>query len=83
MGMSADYVLQRTLPTSAVRTVWVIESALSGSRDVPVSLNARGNLLTFVTDMRPEHGPFRSYLAILLADGRKVPISPKIDMQSP
>ena len=39
--------------------------------------------MTFVTDMRPEQGPFRSYLAIVLADGRKVPISPKIDMQSP
>ena len=83
MGMSVDYVLLDTLPTSAVQTVWVIESAQGASRDVPVPLNAQGNLMTFVTDMRPEHGPFRSYLAILLADGRKVPISPKIDMQSP
>jgi len=83
MGMSVDYVLLDTLPTSAVQTVWVIESAQGASRDVPVPLNAQGNLMTFVTEMRPEHGPFRSYLAIMLADGRKVPISPKIDMQSP
>ena len=33
--------------------------------------------------MKPEDGPFRSYLAIVLADGQKVAISPKIDMQSP
>ena len=83
MGMSVDYVLLDALPTSAVQTVWVIESAQGASEDVPARLDARGNLMTFVTDMRPEHGPFRSYLAIVLADGRKIPISPKIDMQSP
>jgi len=83
MGMSVDYVLQGALPTSAVATVWVIESAQGASVEVPVRLNAQGNLMTFVTDMRPEHGPFRSYLAAMFAGGRRTPISPKIDMQSP
>jgi hypothetical protein len=83
MGMNVDYVLLDNLLSSAVRTVWVIESAQGASTDVPVRLDAQGNLMTFVTNMRPEHGPFRSYLAIVLTDGRKVPISPKIDMRSP
>ena len=83
MGMSVDYVLTNALPSAAERTVWVIESAQGASTDVPVRLDAQGNLMTFVTDMRPEHGPFRSYLAIVFADGRKVPISPKIEMRSP
>jgi hypothetical protein len=81
MGMSVDYVLQGELPASAAATVWVIESA-QGEQAIPVQLNAKGNLMTFV-NMRPEHGPFRSYLAVVYSDGRKVPISRKIDMRSP
>jgi hypothetical protein len=81
MGMSVDYVLQGELPASAAATVWVIESA-QGEQAIPVQLNAKGNLMTFV-NMRPEHGPFRSYLAVVYSDGREVPISRKIDMRSP
>lgn len=82
MGFSVDYVLPGNLPTSASRTVWLIESAKGGSVVIPVVLAAKGNLSTFVQRMRPEHGPFQSYLAILMPDGRQLPISPKITMKS-
>lgn len=81
MGMSVDYVVQEALPASATATLWVIESA-RGVREVPVRLLPKGNLMAF-TDMRPEHGPFHSYLVVVYSDGRKVPISRKIDMRSP
>ena len=82
MGMSVDYVLTSALPTSTNQIIWAIESAQGATQDVPVSLDARRNLLTFA-DLKPEQGPFRSYLAIVQPDGRKLPISSKIDMRSP
>ena len=83
MGLSVDYVLVGSLPTSSGPIVWVIKSAKGGSAEVVVRLAERGNLMTFVTSMRPEHGPFQSYLAIVLTDGGRLPISPKIEMKSP
>jgi hypothetical protein len=77
------YVVVGTVPTSAGQTVWVIETARGASANVPVRLDTRGNLMTHVTHMRPEHGPFRSYLAVVLQDGSTVPISRKIDMKTP
>jgi hypothetical protein len=81
MAMSVDYVVQGTLPTDAKQVVWVIESA-QGSVDVPVTLAAQGNLMTFVTVMKPEQGPFHSYLAVVFSDGRKEAISAKADMRT-
>jgi hypothetical protein len=83
MGMSVDYTLLSTLPTSVTGTFWVIESAQGATANVPVQLQAQGNLMTFVTDMRPDDGPFHSYLAMVLADGRKVPISARTEMRAP
>ncbi len=83
LGMSVDYVLLETLPTAAVQAVWVIESAQAGNAEVPVRLAAQGNLMTFITNMKPEHGPFHSYLAVVFSDGHREPISPQIEMRSP
>ncbi len=83
MAMSVDYVLQGPLPTSAVQTVWVIEAARGGTAALPVPLKTNGNLMTFVTTMKPDDGPFQSYLAVIFSNRTRQPISAKVEMRSP
>ena len=82
MGFSVDYVLSRNLPGSGNRSIWVIQSAKGGSVAIPVQLKAKGNLSAFAPGLRPEHGPFQSYLAIQMPDGRQQVIAPKVAMKS-
>ena len=82
MGFSVDYVVLEDLPPSDGEIKWVIESAKE-STEVDVQLDSEGNLTTFAPTMKPEDGPFQSYLAIVASDGHKLPISPTIAMRSP
>ena len=83
MGMSVDYVLVHAEPPSGGETVWVIEAARGAKVDVPVRLGAEGSLMEFFPQLKPEDGPFRSYLAVRFSDGRRVPFSDSINMASP
>ena len=81
MGFSVDYVVNGRLPTAG-QVVWIVESARGGAAQFPVRLQQQGNLSTFAQGAKPEHGPFQCYLAIVYSDGRRTPISRKVEMQS-
>jgi len=66
MGFSIDYQFTQGQPEPAGRYYWVVERTQGPPARQPVRLEARGTLQQFITDFRPEHGPFQTHLE----DGR-------------
>jgi hypothetical protein len=62
-GFSVDYRFVVGAPASGGRYLWVIVPAQAAAVELPVELEPAGTLQTFVTTLRPEHGPFQSFLA--------------------
>ncbi len=83
MGMSVDYELRGTLPSSATQVFWVIEPSQGAQASIPVVLQDQGNLATFVVEMKPDQGPFRCQLVAQLSNGSLTPVSSPVDMRGP
>ncbi|MCS7236756.1 MAG: hypothetical protein NZ899_00620 [Thermoguttaceae bacterium] len=62
MGFSVDYRWVQGEPEPNAPYFWVIESAGAPPVRQPVRLDRQGTLQGFVLDLRPEHGPFQTYL---------------------
>jgi hypothetical protein len=77
MGFSVDYRWVEGQPDPRVRYFWVIEPAGAPPVRQPVQLEQEGTLQGFALELRPEHGPFQTYLA----DPRGHPISPKVPLR--
>jgi hypothetical protein len=77
MGFSVDYRWVAGQPDPRVRYFWVIEAAGAPPMRQPVQLTTAGTLQGFVLELRPEHGPFQTYLA----DPRGNPISPRVPLR--
>lgn len=81
MSFSVDYTLRKQPAGSLVQYFWVIQRTTGPAVSIPVQLKARGNLVKLVPGWRPEHGPFRGYIAVRTASGqiqqisRMVPLS--------
>ena len=77
MGFSVDYRWVAGEPDPRVHYFWVIEPAGAPPLRQPVRLEREGTLQGFVLELRPEHGPFQTYLA----DSYGQPISPKVPLR--
>ncbi len=62
MGFSVDYQFTANQPTGPVPLFWVIEGGKGQSVKQPVQMTSRGTLQGFVTQFRPEHGPFNCHI---------------------
>lgn len=62
MGFSVDYQFTQGQPEANAQYFWVIERSQGAATKQPVRLQARGTLQGFVTDFRPEQGPFQTHL---------------------
>jgi len=84
VGFSVDYTLDGGQVTRDMKCVWVIEPANGSPIERPVAITrASGELRFFAKDVKPEQGPFSCHVAIVRPDGKKEPISAKVDMPSP
>jgi len=77
MGFSVDYRWVSGEPDPRVRYFWVIESAGAPPIRQPVQLERQGTLQGFALELRPEHGPFQTYLS----DPRGQAISAKVPLR--
>jgi len=77
MGFSVDYQFTQGQPEPNAQYFWVIERAQGSPTKQPVRLQARGTLQGFVTDFRPEHGPFQTRLE----DARGNRLSPTVPLR--
>ncbi len=77
MGFSVDYRWVEGQPDPRIRYFWVIEPAGAPPIRQPVQLEQQGTLQGFALELRPEHGPFQTYLA----DPRGQPISPRVPLR--
>jgi len=62
MGFSVDYQFAQGGPNSSSRYLWVVEPSKGPPAKMDVRLQERGTLQTFVLQLRPEHGPFKSHI---------------------
>ncbi len=62
MGFSVDYEFVSGGPETANRYFWVIEADKAPAAKIPVRLEPRGTLQSFVLQYRPEHGPFSCHI---------------------
>lgn len=82
MGFSVDYQCEEST-SQAYRYLWVIEPAGSKAAwSQPVRLKAAGTLQMFVSEFRPEDGPFQCYLVEVDSAGAPRRRTRSEDMQS-
>jgi hypothetical protein len=62
MGFSVDYEFTEAGPNPSSPYLWVVEPSRGQPVKMGVSLRERGTLQTFVLQLRPEHGPFKSHI---------------------
>lgn len=62
MGFSVDYKFVGGRPDPAMQHFWVIQPAKGKAVRQPVRLKAQGTLEGFVMELRPENGPFQTYV---------------------
>jgi hypothetical protein len=62
MGFSVDYEFSSGQPGSSARYLWVIEPAGGQSVKQPIQLDSQGTLQGFVQQLRPDDGPFQTYI---------------------
>ena len=62
MGFSVDYQFTANQPTGPIPLLWVIQDGKGHSVKQPVQMASRGTLQGFVTQFRPEHGPFNCHI---------------------
>jgi hypothetical protein len=77
MGFSVDYQFTQGQPEPSAQYFWVIERGQGSPNKQAVRLQARGTLQGFVTDFRPEHGPFQTHLE----DARGNRLSPTVPLR--
>lgn len=62
MGFSVDYQFTRESPQSSSQYRWVIKGKAGVIGAIPIRLKQEGNLATLVNKLRPEQGPFESWI---------------------
>jgi hypothetical protein len=77
MGFSVDYQFVQGQPDPNTAYVWVIERSQGAPSRQSVKLSPRGTLQGFVSEIRPEEGPFQTHLE----DGRGNRLSPTIPLR--
>jgi hypothetical protein len=81
MSFSVDYeVVEGRSISREARYVWIIEAVDQKTFEQQVTLADQGNLATLAPQLKPDDGPFHSYLAVVGRDGRRTPISDRIEM---
>lgn len=71
MGFSVDYRLARGAIHPDAEYYWVIASRSQGKAVLRGRPDRQGALRTFVSQFRPEHGPFETYLEEVYAGARR------------
>ncbi len=82
MGFSVDYAFETGTPPRNVRFLWVIQPSKGKAIEKAIRPRSKGTQRTFAKDSKPEQGPFECYFAAVV-NGKKVPISAKVQLQSP
>jgi hypothetical protein len=77
MGFSVDYQFAQGEPNPSSRYLWVVEPSNGPPAKIGVRLQEHGTLQTFVLQLRPEHGPFKSHIE----DGQGSRLSRSIPLQ--
>lgn len=62
MSFSVDYEFTSESPQTSSQYRWVIRDKNGMAGAVPVKLNRQGNLMVMVGNLRPEQGPYESWL---------------------
>jgi hypothetical protein len=71
MSFSVDYGLRQKPGNSSIKYFWVIERTMGSPLAIPVQL---------ATGWRPEHGPFRCYIALRNSSGKLTPVSATVPL---
>jgi hypothetical protein len=80
MHFSVDYSLRQKPGNSSVQYFWVIERTMGPPVSIPVQLKAKGTLIQLATGWRPEHTPFRCYIALRNSSGKLTPVSSTVPL---
>ena len=80
MHFSVDYSLRQKPGNSSVQYFWVIERTMGPPVSIPVQLKAKGTLIQLATGWRPEHAPFRCYIALRNSSGKLTPVSSTVPL---
>jgi hypothetical protein len=80
MSFSVDYGLRQKPGNSSIKYFWVIERTMGSPLAIPVQLRAKGTLTQLTTGWRPEHGPFRCYIALRNSSGKLTPVSATVPL---
>ena len=80
MHFSVDYSLRQKPGNSSVQYFWVIARTMGPPVSIPVQLKAKGTLIQLATGWRPEHAPFRCYIALRNSSGKLTPVSSTVPL---
>ncbi len=81
MGFSIDYQFDQGEPSSVGRYIWVIVPTVGKPESISVELESSGWLQALFPGLKPEHGPFRCYLAQAGTGTQPQPISAVADLR--
>ncbi len=80
MHFSVDYSLRQQPTQSSAQFFWIIERTIGPPITIPVTLKTKGTLIKLTAGWRPEHAPFRCYIAIRNASGKMTPVSTTVPL---
>jgi hypothetical protein len=80
MHFSVDYSLRQQPTQSSAQFFWIIERTTGPPIAIPVTLKNKGTLIKLTAGWRPEHAPFRCYIAIRNASKKMTPVSTTIPL---
>jgi hypothetical protein len=80
MHFSVDYSLRQQPAQSSAQFFWIIERTIGPPITIPVTLKTKGTLIKLTAGWRPEHAPFRCYIAIRNSSGEMTPVSTTVPL---
>jgi hypothetical protein len=80
MHFSVDYSLRQQPTQSSAQFFWIIERTIGPPITIPVTLKTKGTLIKLTAGWRPEHAPFRCYIAIRNSSGKMTPVSTTVPL---
>jgi hypothetical protein len=81
VNFSIEYALEGGQLARGVKIVWVIQPSKGKEVEKPVSLRTKGRQRWFNKDVPADRGPFKCYFALVMNDGKKLPISDTVSMK--